>query len=151
MRFDPYAADTEAYRHVSLLARHLAGGALDASIRSLVELRASQISGCAFCLTLHATTARHAQVPQRKLDLLAGWREAEDFSPPERAALALTEETVRIGDGRRVTDETWAHVRSQFSDAEISGLLYTLALIRFWNTLNVAVEFPAGAALPNIG
>jgi AhpD family alkylhydroperoxidase len=150
VRFDPYAADPEAYSHVFTLARHLAGRAPDTDIRSLVELRASQMSGCAFCLDMHARTARDAQVAQRKLDLLAGWREAEDFSARERIALALTEEMVGIGGGGRVTEETWARVRAEFDDAEIAGLLYTSGLIRLRQTVNVAVEFPPGADLPKV-
>jgi AhpD family alkylhydroperoxidase len=150
VRFDPYSADPDAYGHASRLARHLAGCPLDPAIRNLVELRASQISGCAFCLELHSGTARHAEPAHRKLDLLARWREAPDFSSRERAALALVEEMVRIGDGRRVNDETWARVRAEFDDDEIAGLLFTIGLIGFWNTVNVAVEFPAAAHLPTV-
>ncbi|MGH9019341.1 MAG: carboxymuconolactone decarboxylase family protein [Acidimicrobiales bacterium] len=151
MRFDPYGADQTAYGHVNRLARHLGGSPLDPAIRSLVELRASQINGCAFCLALHSRTARQAEVPQGKLDLLAGWREATEFSAKERAALALAEQMIRIGDGRRVDEDTWAHVRAEFEDGEIAGLLYTIGLIGFWNTVNVAVEFPAAAPLPTLG
>ena len=150
MRFDPYTADPDAYRHAFRLARHLAGCPLDPAIRSLIEIRASQINGCAFCLELHSSTARRADVAQRKLDLLARWREAPEFSTKERAGLALAEEMVRIGDGSRVSDETWAHVRTEFSDDEIAGLLYTIGLIGFWNVLNVAVEYPVGARLPKV-
>ena len=57
---------------------------------------------------------------------------------------------VRIGDGRRVSDATWARVRTEFDDDEIVGLLYTIGLIGFWNTLNVAVEFPPGMQLPKV-
>lgn len=150
MRFDPYTADPDAHGHAFRLARHLAGCPLDPTIRKLVELRASQINGCAFCLDLHSGIVRHAADAQRKLDLLAGWREAPDFSSRERAALALAEEMVRIGDGRRVSDETWARVRTEFDHDEIAGLLYTIGLIGLWNTLNVAVEFPAAAQLPTV-
>ncbi len=114
----------------------------------LLELRASQINGCAFCLELHST-GRHADVA-RKLELLAGWREVPEFSSKERAALALTEEMVRIGDGGGVNDDTWARVRTEFGDDEIAGLLYTIGLIGLWNVINVAVEFPAGAQLPTV-
>jgi AhpD family alkylhydroperoxidase len=150
MRFDPYTADPDAYGHAFRLGRHLAGCPLDPAIRNLVELRASQINGCAFCLDLHSVTARHAEVAQRKLDMLAGWREAPDFSPRERAALALAEEMVRIGDGNNLSDATWACARAEFDDDEIAGLLYTIGLIGFWNTLNVAVEFPPEAPLPRV-
>ena len=150
MRFDPYAADPEAYSHAFRLARHLANGPLDPTIGSLVELRASQITGCAFCLELHLSTARHAKVAHGKLDHLARWRESPEFSSRERAALALAEEMARIGDGNRINDEIWGRVRSEFDDDELAGLLYAIGLIGFWNTLNVAVEFPAGAELPKV-
>ena len=63
----------------------------------------------------------------------------------------LAEEMIRIGDGGRVSDETWTCVRTEFADDEIAGLLYAIGLVGFWNTLNVAVEFPAGARLPKVG
>jgi alkylhydroperoxidase family enzyme len=56
----------------------------------------------------------------------------------------------RIGDGRRVSEETWLAVRAEFSDPEIGGLLYAIGLIGFWNTLNVTIELPAEAALPRV-
>ena len=62
----------------------------------------------------------------------------------------MAEEMVRIGDGRRVSDETWARVRTEFDDDEIAGLLYTIGLIGFWNTLNVAIELPVAAQLPTV-
>jgi AhpD family alkylhydroperoxidase len=150
MRFDPYVADPDAYGHAFRLTHHLAGSPLDPAIRNLVELRASQINGCAFCLGLHSGRARRGEVVRRKLDLLAVWREAPEFSSRERAALALAEEMVRIGDGRRVSDATWARVRTEFDDDEIVGLLYTIGLTGFWNTLNVAVEIPPGMQLPKV-
>jgi AhpD family alkylhydroperoxidase len=150
MRFDPYAADPDAYKHLFSLARHLASGPLDSGIKSLVELRSSQINGCAFCLSLHSATARHAALPQEKLDLLAGWREASCYSAKERAALALVEEMARIGDGATVSRESWASARAEFSDDELAALLYSIGLIGVWNTLNVAVEFPPGATLPKV-
>jgi AhpD family alkylhydroperoxidase len=149
VRIDPYALDPDAYAHVFALARHVARGPLDARIRSLVELRASQINGCGFCLRLDAEGARRADVPQSKLDALAGWQEHAEFDK-ERAALALTEEMVRVGDGRRVSDETWAAVRDAFAEDEIVSLIYAIALIGFWNTVNVAVELPSNATLPRV-
>ena len=57
----------------------------------LIKVRASQINGCAFCLDLHSREARQAGVPQQKLDLLPGWREAGVFDERERAVLAVAE------------------------------------------------------------
>lgn len=142
MRFNPYRADGGAYTHLSALHEHLVAGPLGADIRALVEVRASQINGCAFCLAMHADEARAAGVPQRKLDTVAGWREDPTFTATERAALGLTEAMTRVGDGNRVDDGTWAAARDAFDDAELASLLYTIGLIQVWNRLNVAVEMP---------
>jgi AhpD family alkylhydroperoxidase len=148
VRFDPYAADTAAYAHLLALAQHLGQSGLDPSIRALVEVRVSQISGCAFCLGFHTASARRFGVAEKKLDLLAGWRDAPIFDHRDRAALALGEEMARIGDGMRVDGPTWSAVRTAFSDSEISSLLYTVGLIKVWNLLNVTCEFPADGRLP---
>ena len=123
MRFDPYAADPTAYGHLLALAGHLGRSELDHTTRALVEVRVSQISGCAFCLGLHAASARRAGVTEAKLDLLAGWRDAPEFDARERVGLALAEEAARIGDGQRVDDATWAAARERFSDSELSSLV----------------------------
>jgi len=148
MRLNPYEADTTAYGFLYGLARHLSRGPLDPVIRALVEVRASQINGCAFCLGMHAEVARTKGVAQSKLDQLAGWRESSDFSGEERAALALVEEVTRVGDGNRVSDATWNAARAAFSEDALSALVYAIGLIQVWNVLNVTCEVPAGLHLP---
>lgn len=150
MRLDPYAADTDAYRHLRGLARHVGRSELPADIRTLVEVRVSQISGCGFCLGFHAASARRAGVSQQKIDLLVGWREAPDFTERESAALALAEEMARIGDGRRVDEATWKAAQEVLSQSELTSLLYVVGLIKFWNLLNVTSEFPADRSLPQV-
>jgi AhpD family alkylhydroperoxidase len=64
---------------------------IEESIHDLVNIRASQINGCAFCLDMHVKEATiHGERPLR-LHHLAIWRESTLFSPRERAALAWTE------------------------------------------------------------
>ena len=109
---------------------------------------AIQIAGCALCLGFHTRSARRAAVSEETLDLLAGWADASVFTAEERAALALTEEAARIRDGRRISDDTWRSARDHFSDAELAALLYTIGLIKLWNTLNVATELPVDGQLP---
>jgi AhpD family alkylhydroperoxidase len=108
----------------------------------------SQINGCSFCLGLHTERARKAGVDQVKLDTLAGWQDAPQFDKRERAALGLAEAMTRLGDGRRVDDETWLAAREAFDDDEIGALLYLVGLINVWNRINVAVELPSDHNLP---
>src|ERR1700761_6165649 len=79
---------------------------LDPTIAHLVEMRASQINGCAFCLDVHWKDARAAGEAEPRLDLLDGWRENPDYTDRERAALALTESVPRLEPGG-VPDAVW--------------------------------------------
>jgi AhpD family alkylhydroperoxidase len=148
MRFDPYASGADWYQDVLTLARHLAHGPLDAAICQLVEVRVSQITGCAFCLSLHSDWARKAGVDQAKLDTVAGWRDAPGFDSRERSALGLAEAMTRIGDGARVDEAIWQPAREQFSDEQLAALLFLVGLINVWNRINVTVELPSDHELP---
>src|SRR5580704_1850486 len=65
--------------------------ALPAATQQLVEIRASQINGCAVCTDMHTKDAAHAGEASVRLNLVATWREATIFTEAERAALELGE------------------------------------------------------------
>ena len=71
---------------------------LPESTVNLVDLRASQINGCAVCLDMHSRGAKKAGETDERLSTLAAWREAPYFTEAERAALALAEAGTRIAD-----------------------------------------------------
>jgi AhpD family alkylhydroperoxidase len=148
MRFDPYAHGAQWYQDVLTLSGHLARGPLHGELSQLVEVRVSQMTGCAFCLGLHTDSARRTGVDQHKLDLVAGWRDATVFDERERSALGLAEAMTRVGDGARVHEAIWSAAREQFSDEELAALLFLIGLINVWNRINVAVELPNDHALP---
>src|SRR5437588_3674727 len=111
MRLNTYQIDPGGYQRLLAWNEHLASGPLDPALRALVEARASQINGCAFCLAMHSDEARHAGVAQEKLDTLAGWRDDPAYGDRERAALELTEQMTRLGDGPGVSDDAWQRAR----------------------------------------
>lgn len=57
----------------------------------LMQLRASQINGCAFCVDMHTREAREDDETSERLDRVVVWCHVDSFSPKERAALAWTE------------------------------------------------------------
>ena len=69
--------------------KHIAS--IDDSLRSIVELRVSQINGCSFCINLHSDEAGKLGVTQKKLDSLPVWKESGLFSDNEMAALNWAE------------------------------------------------------------
>jgi AhpD family alkylhydroperoxidase len=117
---------------------------LAATVRELVKIRASQINGCGVCTDTHTRDALAAGETQRRLNLVAVWREAAVFTEAERAALALTEQGTRIADSAGVDDETWEAARKHFDDEELAALIALIALINTFNRFNVIVRALAG-------
>jgi AhpD family alkylhydroperoxidase len=127
----------------------LSDSALPAATQELVEIRASQINGCAVCIDMHTKDAAHAGESQQRLHLVAVWREAEVFTEAERAALELTEQGTRLADAAGgVTDEAWANAAKHYDDEQLGALVALIAGINAWNRINVITRQPAGDYQP---
>jgi AhpD family alkylhydroperoxidase len=123
--------------------------ALPAATQQLVEIRASQINGCAVCTDMHTKDAAHAGETSVRLNLVATWREATVFTDAERAALELAEQGTRIADAAGgVTDEAWANAAKHYDDDQLAALVSLIALINTWNRMNVITQQPAGDYQP---
>ena len=122
---------------------------LPTATQHLVEIRASQINGCAYCTDMHTKDAAHAGETADRLNLVAAWREAKAFTDAERAALELTEQGTRIADAAAgVTDEAWANAVKHYDDDQLAALVSLIAEINAWNRLNVITRQPAGDYQP---
>lgn len=119
-----------------------AAPSLDLRLRELVNLRLSQINGCAFCMDMHAAALVQSGTDARHLHALAGWREAHAFfTARERAALAWAEAVNAIPQ-RSPSDAEFAALREHFKEAEIAELTFAICAIRSWNMLNVSFHTP---------
>ncbi len=131
-----------AMRAVSAAAKKGLG---DPALAELVQIRASQLNHCAFCLDMHLAIAREQGVPQQQLDLLPAWEEAGDvFDERERAALALTEAVTLLTEGS-VPDEVYANAAEHFDEARLAHLVAVVTGINSWNRLMVSRRIPAGS------
>ncbi len=63
---------------------------LEKDLIHLVNLRASQINGCSYCVDMHSREALENGESEHRLFLVSAWRESPLFSARERAALAWT-------------------------------------------------------------
>jgi AhpD family alkylhydroperoxidase len=100
----------------------------------LVEIRASQINGCAYCLDMHTKDARAAGETEQRIYALNAWRETPFFNERERAALEWTEAVTRIAD-THVPDEVYERVAAQFEEADLVALTFAVVVINSWNRL----------------
>jgi AhpD family alkylhydroperoxidase len=133
--------------HVELSPEHIKGllnfsgavrhGVIDAGLRHLIDVRVSQMNGCAFCLDMHSKEAKLHGERELRLYHVAIWRESPLFSAREKAALAWAE-TLTTLSPHGVSDEAFAAVRAEFSEKEVSDLTFAIVAINAWNRLGVA-------------
>lgn len=120
-------------------------GDVPAKTLELMHLRASQINGCGLCLDMHARALKQRGENDERLFAVAGWRDAPYFTDAERAALALTEAATRLSDrSNPVPDEIWNEAARHYDEPQLATLVLNIAVINFWNRLNVTTRQVAG-------
>lgn len=125
--------------------KYLHGTSLGLGLLHLVDLRASQMNGCAFCINMHTIEARDAGEREERLHGLLAWREAGWYSDRERAALLWTEALTAIADGH-APDEVYGVVSQQFSEKELVDLTLAVTTINAWNRFSIAFRTPPESA-----
>lgn len=118
-------------------------GKIEKNLLHLLELRVSQLNGCAYCIDMHSKDLRAAGETEQRLYLLDAWRESPVYTDRERAAFAWAEAVTFVADGH-VSDEVYEAARKQFSEEELVDLTFAVTTINTWNRLNIAFRTPAG-------
>ncbi len=119
-------------------------GHIEAGLSHLVDIRASQMNGCAFCLDMHVKEAKLHGERELRLYHVAIWRESPLFTPKERAALALTEGLTKIAP-EGLPEAIYNEAREHFSEKALATLVFRIITINAWNRLNVAFLNTPGA------
>ncbi|HJU08083.1 MAG TPA: carboxymuconolactone decarboxylase family protein [Rhodanobacteraceae bacterium] len=133
------------------LSKQLRAGTLEARLRELVQMRVSQINGCAYCMDMHGKDARTAGETEQRLYVLPAWREASFYSERERAALAWAEALTRLtARDQSVPDELYEQARAQFDEKELVDLTLVVTLINTWNRINIAARPEVGDYKPGM-
>ncbi|MEU9852208.1 carboxymuconolactone decarboxylase family protein [Streptomyces sp. NPDC047974] len=114
---------------------------LDRILVELVNLRVSQLNGCAYCLDTHTRAALLAGETPRRLGLLAAWRDTEVFTARERAALALAEATTHPAEAD-AQDRAYAEARLVLDDAELSAVVWVAITINAFNRVSILSKHP---------
>ncbi|EQB15230.1 carboxymuconolactone decarboxylase family protein [Novosphingobium lindaniclasticum] len=144
-RIDYAKQSSELVRKMTDLSMAVKQGAVEKSILTLVDIRASQLNGCAFCLDMHVKEAKIQGERELRVHHVAIWRESTLFDERERAALLWTETLSRLPEGG-VPDAIYAQVREHFSEKEIVDLTFAVMTINAWNRLSIAFQAVPGSA-----
>lgn len=110
---------------------------LEQSLRDLVNIRASQLNGCAFCLDMHSREARLHGESEQRLYALSEWRDTRFFTRRERAALAWTE-TVTLVAETHVPEAVYREALANFTEKELVDLTMAVIAINGRNRIGVA-------------
>lgn len=134
------------YQQLVALTRDIGKAAaqagLDRQLIELVKVRASQLNGCAFCMDMHSRAAREAGETERRLLVLAGWRDSGLFDERERAALAVTEAITNVPIARDVPDEAYAQASKALTEPQLAAVAWAATVINAFNRLGVFSRWP---------
>lgn len=134
-KLDPFAVAPSLMK--SWMGTSLAvAGSLEPDLVHLVEIRASQINGCANCINLHASSARSKGETEQRIYLLSAWREAPCYTDAERAALGWTDALTRLSEGHEL-EEAYEALKRHFTEEERVKLTLMINIINGWNRLAV--------------
>ena len=148
-RIDWTRSNPKVLQSMLAIQTQIEAGGLDEKLLHLVEMRASQINGCAYCLDMHSKDARAAGETEQRLYSLEAWRETPFYGDRERAALEWTE-AVTLVSTTHVPDSVYEVVRAHLSEDEIKTLTLAAAMINMWNRLNVALRTVPGDYKPGM-
>lgn len=144
MRVDYKAAMPEAFESMFGLQKVVDGCGLEPKLLELVKVRVSQINGCAYCLDIHTKDAVAIGEDQKRLNVVAAWREAPFFDPRERAALAWSE-SLTLLPNTGAPDAVYHEVAGHFSVREQVALTAAIVAINGWNRFAVGFRSSAGS------
>lgn len=148
-RIDLMQSNPKLFQSLFGVQSLIEAGGLDEKLLHLVQMRASQINGCAYCLDMHSKDARAIGETEQRLYGLNAWREMPFYSDRERAALEWTEALTLVSE-THVPDSVYEVTRAHFAEEEIRMLTLAVGMINLYNRLNVAFRTVPGDYRPGM-
>ncbi|EIC83844.1 carboxymuconolactone decarboxylase family protein [Serratia sp. M24T3] len=144
-RVDYYKLSSDLTKKYLDFSQTVGKNPLAKEFKQLVDIRASQINGCAFCLDMHVKEAKIGGERELRLHHIAIWHESPLFTPREKAALLWTEALTTLAP-KGVSNEIYDQVRTHLSEQEISDLSFLIVAINGWNRISIAFRTEPGSA-----
>ena len=114
---------------------------IEPALRSLIQVRISQINGCEFCVDLNSFLGLGRGVAEDKLRTLPLFEDSTLFSERDKAALAYAEAITRSD--LRVDAALMSRLRRHFDDQAIVELAALIAYQNMSSKFNAALGVPA--------
>lgn len=108
----------------------------DKELAQLLRLRVAQKNECAYCVILHAKTARDIGIHESKVDNISSWYNSELYDEKEKVTLAYCDV---LNDG--VTKDFQAYhdaLTKYFNEEEIAEIAAIVINMNVWTRLKLA-------------
>lgn len=114
---------------------------IDEKTVELLNVRISQINGCAYCLDVHVKDAVKAGETQQRLAVLPAWRDTALFTDKERAALALVESITELP-AQQIREQEEGFARRCLTDEEFSVVSWIAISMNAFNRVSITSHHP---------
>ncbi|NMR28448.1 carboxymuconolactone decarboxylase family protein [Arthrobacter sp. SF27] len=135
-----------ALNGLGLKVREAADAAgIERMVTELINIRVSQINGCAYCLNMHVTDALANGETIQRIVVLPAWRDTQLFTAQEQGALALAESLTELPD-HESQDRAYAFARKCLTEDQLSAVSWITLTMNAYNRLSIISEHPVRAA-----
>lgn len=131
-RLDYFKLAGPAFKHLYGVDQYCRDCSVDPTILRLVQIYASQLNGCAFCVDIHSKEAKIHGERELRLYHVAVWEESPLFSDKEKLAFEWTKAVTLINQGP-VSEDLFQRMKEHFSEQEIVDLNMQVAFINLFN------------------
>jgi AhpD family alkylhydroperoxidase len=114
---------------------------LTPTLIELLNVRTSQLNGCAYCLDMHVADALKAGESSQRLAVLPAWRDTDLFDGTERAALALAESITSLP-AAHIREQEDAYARDHLSAEQYSAVSWLVITMNAFNRVSITSRHP---------
>lgn len=136
-RFDPAITPfLDLAKQMAKAFGYTANLKIEKHMAQLLRLRVAQKNECAYCVILHADTARKIGIHPAKVDNISSWWNSDLYGEKEKAALAYAD-VLSEGTAKDFQDYHDA-VATHFSETEIAEIAAIVINMNVWTRLKLA-------------
>ncbi|MBG6130506.1 AhpD family alkylhydroperoxidase [Aquimarina sp. EL_43] len=130
-----------AYKAMYTLGNYVRQSQLSDIHKELINIRVSQLNGCAFCINMHTKDALENGETQQRIFLLDAWQETDIFTEEEKVILQVTEEVTMIHN-KGLTTKTYQKAIENFDEKYVSQIIMAIININAWNRIAISTHKP---------
>ena len=130
----------DVYKLLSMLDSSIKSSAIPPYQLQMINIRASQINGCAYCVDAHSKDARKLGESEERIYLINVWREAPNvFNDEEQLLLEITEEITLIHK-HGLSDRLYEKAMSLWGEKRTAAVMMAIININSLNRIGVGTN-----------